>query len=54
MLRNGRLPSVKRRLQIAIAQSLWERPGESRALGAFQSLPDGRGRDAKATGDPVW
>ena len=51
MLRNGCVPSVKRRLQIAVAQSLRERLGEPRALDAGQSLPDGRGRDAKATGD---
>ena len=51
MLRNGCVPSVKRRLQIAVAQSSRERPGEPRALDAVQSLPDGRGRDAKATGD---
>jgi len=51
MLRNGCVPNVKRRREIAVAQSLRERPGEPCALDAVQSLPDGRGRDAKATGD---
>lgn len=51
MLRNGCVPNVKRRLQIAVAQSSRERPGEPRALDAVQSLPTVEGRDAKATGD---